>query len=418
MKFKRMQSKDYYLLDTSIENIFINEYMTSAPGDYVKVYLFARMYAEVEEQLSLEAMAQQLSMKPEDVKKAWEYWERMDVVRIKDDQAEFVNLKELLYGKQKKKQQQQQPITEEKKTILSDKGIQSMYKSIERILARPMTGTETVEILSWIDEYNAEPEIIVYAYSHCKEKGKDNVKYVASVVKRWVSQGLNDVLAVEEYLDKFEQRTYLYKRVFKALGFMRNVTEEEQKIMNRWFDEMGYTIDRVLEACRKTSGISNPNINYVNRILSNWYEEETGKSVNVDKKPKPVTAAEVQKYYSYLRQQAIDAAEERTREVYERIPEIRSIEEEMSACRARISKVVLSGSENKELEVKKLQNIIDDLNQERAILLTENDFSLDYMDVHYKCDICKDTGTNDEGGRCECYNLRAKEAETWQRNLS
>lgn len=164
MKFKRMQSKDYYLLDTSIENIFINEYMTSAPGDYVKVYLFARMYAEVEEQLSLEAMAQQLSMKPEDVKKAWEYWERMDVVRIKDDQAEFVNLKELLYGKQKKKQQQQQPITEEKKTILSDKGIQSMYKSIERILARPMTGIETVEILSWIDEYNAEPEIIVYAY--------------------------------------------------------------------------------------------------------------------------------------------------------------------------------------------------------------------------------------------------------------
>ncbi len=27
-----------------VENIFINEYMTMAPGEYVKVYLFALMY--------------------------------------------------------------------------------------------------------------------------------------------------------------------------------------------------------------------------------------------------------------------------------------------------------------------------------------------------------------------------------------
>lgn len=420
MKFRCKKSKDYYLLDTPLENIFINEYMTSAPGDYVKVYIFARMYAEVEEQLSMENMAKQLAMKPEDVKKAWEYWERMDVVRIIKDsageQVEFVNLKELLYSKHKEQKKQPEPITETGKKSLSDKGIQNMYQSIERILGRPMNGTETMEILSWIDEEHAEPEIIAYAYSYCKEKGKENVKYVASVVKRWVSQGLNDVLAVEEYLDKFEERQYLYRRVFKALGFMRNVTEEEQKIMNRWFDHMGYSIDRVLEACKKTSGISNPNINYVNKILSNWYEEETGTAVNVDNTPKPATAAEVQKYYTYLRNRADDEAQERTKEIYRKIPEIREIEEKLNACSMQISKVYLSGSENKEVEVKRLQDLINDLTQERAILLTENDFALDYMDVHYRCPVCKDTGTNDEGGRCECYSLRAKEAEIWQKN--
>ena len=83
-----------------------------------------------------------------------------------------------------------------------------------------------------------------------------------------------------------------------------------------------------------------------------------------------------------------------------------------------ISKVYLSGSENKELEVKQLQKTISELNQEKAILLTDHDFELDYMDVHYKCEKCKDTGTNDEGGRCECYSLRTKEAEIWVRNLS
>ena len=67
---------------------------------------------------------------------------------------------------------------------------------------------------------------------------------------------------------------------------------------------------------------------------------------------------------------------------------------------------------------KRLQKAISDLNQEKAILMTDHDFELDYMDIRYNCDKCKDTGTNDEGGRCECYSLRAKEAETWVRNTN
>ena len=37
MNFRREEIKEYYLLDTDVENIFINEYMASAPGDFVKV---------------------------------------------------------------------------------------------------------------------------------------------------------------------------------------------------------------------------------------------------------------------------------------------------------------------------------------------------------------------------------------------
>jgi hypothetical protein len=65
-----------------------------------------------------------------------------------------------------------------------------------------------------------------------------------------------------------------------------------------------------------------------------------------------------------------------------------------------------------------LQTKIKHLNQEKAILMTDHDFELDYMDVKYNCSQCKDTGTNDEGGRCECYSLRTKEAETWVRNTT
>ena len=40
MSFTREKIRDFYLLATDVENIFINEYMPAAPGDFVKVYLY------------------------------------------------------------------------------------------------------------------------------------------------------------------------------------------------------------------------------------------------------------------------------------------------------------------------------------------------------------------------------------------
>lgn len=420
MNFKRQEHRDYYLLDTDVENIFINEYMASAPGDFVKVYLFALMYAGLPEAMDNEMIAKQLGLQEEDVLKAWTYWEKMGVIKKnrtnEEDkfhyQVEFVNLKELLYGKEVKKKKP--AVDESTKALMSDKTVQSMYQSIERIAGRVISSSEMMEILSWINEFNASPEIIVYAFSYCKTREKQNIKYIAAVVKRWVSEGLSDVLAVEEYLKETDQRHYLYRRVCKALGFARNATEEEMKIMDKWFGDMNYTIDKVLEACSKTSGISNPNINYVNKILVNWHNAENGKTP--DGKPKPVPASVVQKYYNYLRSKSEEEVENRKREVYEKVPEIRAVEEKMNTCRMKISKMIISNRVDKETEVKKLQNQIEDLTGEKAVLLTDNDFELDYMDVHYKCRKCKDTGTNDEGGRCTCFDLRVSEAELWQKN--
>ena len=81
MDFKRERVKDYFLLDTSVENMFINEYMISAPGEYVKVYLFALMYADLGETISNEMIAKHLNIEHEDVLKAWTYWENMGVIR-------------------------------------------------------------------------------------------------------------------------------------------------------------------------------------------------------------------------------------------------------------------------------------------------------------------------------------------------
>ena len=43
MKYVIEETNDFFLNDTAIENLFISEYIVSAPGDYVKVYLFGAM---------------------------------------------------------------------------------------------------------------------------------------------------------------------------------------------------------------------------------------------------------------------------------------------------------------------------------------------------------------------------------------
>ena len=43
MNFYRQKISDFFLRDTDIENIFINEYLPAAPGDYVKVFIYGYM---------------------------------------------------------------------------------------------------------------------------------------------------------------------------------------------------------------------------------------------------------------------------------------------------------------------------------------------------------------------------------------
>ena len=62
MSFTREKTKDLYMLTTDIENIFINEYMPVAPGEYVKVYLYGLFYAQAEMELTYSQMAQQLNL--------------------------------------------------------------------------------------------------------------------------------------------------------------------------------------------------------------------------------------------------------------------------------------------------------------------------------------------------------------------
>lgn len=70
--------QQYAMFDaTPVQNQFILEYMPSAPGDYVKVYLYGLMRCcHPSEEMTLAQMSHDLNLSEEDIRAAYRHWER------------------------------------------------------------------------------------------------------------------------------------------------------------------------------------------------------------------------------------------------------------------------------------------------------------------------------------------------------
>ncbi len=402
MKFIKSDIANIFLYDTKIENLFINEYMLAAPGEYVKVYLLGCMFAESNMPIDNELLAKQLNISEEEVEKAWRFWENNHVVRIngkgENQTIEILNLKEEMFGS---------PVGSREKD-LSDQSLEEVFDAIEKNWGMVLDANELEQIASWQEFYNISPEFLVFAITYCAEKDKKNVRYLEKVIQGWLENKCETVEDIQNYLNEVDQKYYKYKRVMQALGFARNATEVEKRIMDEWFDQLKFTMDKVLSACEKTSGISNPNLNYVNKVLQNWAKEARQSGVDVNKKT--IDRSTLNEYLQYLRDKENTEAEERKLEVYKKIPRIKKIDSDIAELGAKMSQAVIAG--DKELG-SKIKAEIDDLIGERAFTLTENNYEIDYTDVKYSCDICKDTGITDEGEKCQCMGKRMEEAEAW-----
>ncbi|MGF6376376.1 DnaD/phage-associated family protein [Clostridiales Family XIII bacterium PM5-7] len=419
MNFTKEKTKDFYLLDSKVENIFINEYLPAAPGEFVKVFIYALMYAEHRLDMSNEAMAKQLSISEKRLMEAWDYWEQMGAIKKRyidadgnvDFVVEFTNLKELLYGKNVAPAKGETS-KREGDNVFGNKAVRNMFSEIEKIFGRGLSSTEVNQILTWLSDFHATPEVVLFAIKYCTDKNKTSIRYIEKVVREWAEEGLESVDQVNERLQEQDEKYYRYKRVLKSLGFTRNATEAEREMMDSWFDQMGYTMDRVLEACTKTAGISSPNFNYVNKVLENWRNEAENRGVDINKK-QVVTQGTLNQYYDFLRTKAEKEAATRQAEIYGKLPRIKEIDEEIRQMSSQLSKALIMGSS--EIEGKKINGVVDKLSAERAVILTENNFQMDYTDIKYACEKCNDTGITDLGERCSCVKQRMEEAEIWQK---
>lgn len=91
---------------------------------------------------------------------------------------------------------------------------------------------------------------------------------------------------------------------------------------------------------------------------------------------------------------------ERIEEVTQKIPRILEIKDRIAELQIHKAKNILT---NNAFELEYINSEISSLITERDNLLEANGYAVDYLEAHYFCSDCKDTGYDDEHEMCHCY---------------
>ena len=96
---------------------------------------------------------------------------------------------------------------------------------------------------------------------------------------------------------------------------------------------------------------------------------------------------------------------ERIATVYSQIPRIKEINDEISSLSLATTRAMLlnnNSPEDSNKPIEEFKKRLTLLKEERIKLLIENGYKPDYLDMHYHCNDCKDTGYIDNK-KCHCF---------------
>ena len=89
----------------------------------------------------------------------------------------------------------------------------------------------------------------------------------------------------------------------------------------------------------------------------------------------------------------------RRAEVYERVPQVKEIEDEIASCAVSCARRLLDGDAAARQE---MRAEVERLRRRKTELMREHGYEPDYMEMRYHCPDCQDTGYA-EGKKCHCF---------------
>jgi DnaD/phage-associated family protein len=263
-------SDQFHMFDvTPVENLFIQEFMLKAPGEFVKVYLYglSQCYHTQGSENTLERFAHALGMEIETVENAYRYWERQGIVTMGEQKSgqlyvEYVNIKDILYNNRMKPQ----------KSLYKYKDFNQSLQMIFE--TRLLTPQEYLKIYEWVETLKLPQEVVLMMVRfYITSKGpKISINYLEKVAQAWADDGINTLQKAEEYIEEHEATYANARAVLKYLGIRRGPSRPELELARKWTYEWGFDQEALLAACRDTAKIQNPNFAYLDQVLNRYRE--------------------------------------------------------------------------------------------------------------------------------------------------
>lgn len=249
-------------LSTPVENLFLLEYMPSAPEGYVKAYLYglALCYHRA---LSGEDMGTALNMSELSLAEAFLYWQAKGFVTVVSSEPLIVEYKNIEHA-HTEGASDSAAITRRYGDLLI-----SMQNALG---ARMLTGPELTKVYDWLEVFGLSEEAVLLLVNHCvKQKGlRVSVKYMDAVARAWADEGVLTAEAAEEYLSRYDELSGGAQRLLKRWRAGRRPTEDELALYRVWTDEWGFDEEAILAACAEMTGAAKPSFKYLNSILDTW----------------------------------------------------------------------------------------------------------------------------------------------------
>lgn len=122
----------------------------------------------------------------------------------------------------------------------------------------------------------------------------------------------------------------------------------------------------------------------------------------------------IMRTYDQLQLQNKHTLTKRFEEIYTNIPEYKALDESLPSVSIAYAKKVIEGDFSAQSE---LQKELSRITREKEYLLTSHGYSKDYLEMHYCCSLCKDTGYIG-GNKCVCLKNKLLSVMYEQSNIA
>lgn len=278
---------------TSVSNVFIDEYMSCANGEFVKIYLYLlRQLNSADSGFSISEIADKFEHTEKDVKRALCYWERMQLLHLDYDANENLVGIRLMNALSKTQSTNAVPEPSADNTISEPAGeteapVRKSYSAddikqftaqesvtelvfiAEQYLGRTLTATDLNTLFYFYDELKLSIELIEYLIEYCVSNRHTSIRYIEKVALAWAENGYQTVEQAKQANGQYNQ---IYSSVMKAMGITgRSLVSAETAYIEKWKNDFGFSTELIQKACEKTiQAIHEPSFEYTDRILSNW----------------------------------------------------------------------------------------------------------------------------------------------------
>ena len=312
---------------TAVANEFIDTYMAAANGEYVKVYLYVLRHQG--EDITIELIADALNHTESDVRRALSYWKKAGVLTASEQgqpvQGEPVRpesgghtftrgqdggqaavpdlrvepfqretgtagraevrgmtgmrepavVKEPAVVRERTETTGQEdgciPVysTEQVNRLAQDEEFSQLLYIAQKYMNKVFTPRDCQVFAYLYEGLSMSSELLEYLVEYCVQNGHISVRYMETVAMSWHEKGIRTALEAKDYSASYNRDSFA---VMKAFGINnRKPAAPEQKLMDKWFRDYGFSREVVLEACSRTiTAIHNPSFQYADKILSDW----------------------------------------------------------------------------------------------------------------------------------------------------